>query len=180
MIRSVLISLSLLIASAFTGCELLDELRTFNLNYSTEITVPSTTIIDIPLSLPTPSVTTNSSQQFQDQGVETDWIESVKLTGLTLTIVSPQGEDFSFLENVSIYMDTDAESEVLIADKIPVPANAGNSIELDVKGADLYPYISQSSFSLRTSVTTDETMTQNIDFRADMVIEVKATIPGGN
>lgn len=180
MIRSVLLSISLLIASTFSGCQLLDELRTFNLNYSTEITVPSTTIIDIPLSLPTPSVTTNSSQQFQDQGVETEWIESVKLIGLTLTIISPQGEDFSFLENVSIYMDTDAESEVLIADKIPVPANAGNSIELDVKGADLYPYISQSSFSLRTSVTTDETMTQNIDFRADMVIEVKATIPGGS
>lgn len=180
MIRLGISSVALLMLSAFSGCKLIDELRTFDLNYSTEFTIPSTTLIDIPLSLPTPSITTNSSQQFQDQGIETEWVESVKLNGLTLTITSPQGEDFSFLESVSIYMNTDSEPEVLIADRIPVPANAGNSLELDVKGADLYPYISQSSFTLRTSVTTDETMTQNIDLRADMVIEVKATIPGGN
>ncbi|MBI1286457.1 MAG: hypothetical protein GC178_02655 [Flavobacteriales bacterium] len=161
------------------GCKVLDELRTFHINYSADFTIPSTSIIDIPVSLPTPSTTTNSEQKFEDEGVKSDWIDSIKLTSLSITITSPQGEDFSFLQEISIYMKTDGQPEVLIASKIPVPSDAGSTLTLDVTGTDLYPYISQSSFTLRTAATTDETMTQSVDFRADMVVEVKATIPGG-
>lgn len=164
--------------SAFSGCKLIDDLRTFDLDYATEFTIPSSSIINLPISLPTPNITTNTEQRFQDEGIESAWVESVKLTGLTVTIVSPQGEDFSFLENISLYMNTSGQPEVLIADKIPVPANAGSSFSMDVKGVDLYPYISQNDFTLRISATTDETTTQDVTFRADMVIEVKATIPG--
>lgn len=164
----------------FSGCKLIDELRTFDIPYSVEFTIPSSTILNLPINLPTASTTTNSEQRFQDEGIESAWIESIKLNSLIITITSPQGEDFGFLESISIYMNTNGEPEVLIADKVPVPEGAGNSLQLEVKGADLYPYISQNDFTLRTSVTTDETVTQDIDFRADMVVEVKATIPGGN
>ena len=162
------------------GCKLIDELRTFDIPYSVEFTIPSSTILNLPINLPTAPTTTNSEQRFQDEGVESAWIQSIKLSSLKITITAPAGEDFSFLENISMYMNTNGEPEVLIADKVPVPENAGNSLELVVKGADLYPYISKNDFSIRTSVTTDETVTQEIDFRADMVVEVKATIPGGN
>lgn len=164
--------------TTFSGCKLLDKLRTFNMDYSVEFSI-SGSPLGLPIDLPTPAITTNSEQRFEDEGIESDWIDSVRLIGLKLTVTSPQGEDFSFLENVSIYMNADNQPEVLIASKIPVPENAGNSIDLEVTGADLYPYISQNSFSLRTEATTDEAFTQTIDFRADMVIEVKATIPGG-
>ncbi|MBP9152167.1 MAG: hypothetical protein KBF73_07795 [Flavobacteriales bacterium] len=169
-----------LIAFGLSGCKLIDELRTFDIPYSVNFTIPSSIILNLPLNLPTVPVTTNTEQHFQDEGIESAWVESVKLTSLRVTITAPAGEDFSFLENISMYMNTNGQSELLIADKIPVPAEAGNSIQLDVKNADLYPYISQDDFSIRTSVTTDETMTQDITFKADMVIEVKATIPGGN
>ena len=176
------LTLSLLAISIFflSGCKLIDELRTFDIPYSVEFTIPSSTILNLPINLPTASTTTNSEQRFQDEGIESAWIESIKLSSLKITITAPEGEDFSFLENILMYMNTDGQPEVLIADKVPVPENAGNSIELEVKGADLYPYISQNDFSIRTSVTTDETVTQEIDFRADMVVDVKATIPGGN
>ena len=164
--------------SSLSGCKLFDELRTFDLNYSVDFTVPSSTVLNLPLNLPTPPVTTNSEQRFQDEGIESEWIESVKLSALTITITSPQGEDFSFLESISMYMNTGNQPEVLIAELNPVPQNAGNALVLEVTGADLYPYISQNDFSLRTALTTDESLTQNIDFTADMVIEVKATIPG--
>lgn len=177
--RLYAVVIGILFATALSGCKLIDELRTFNLNYTVDFTVPSTAIIDLPLNLPTPSVTTNSEQRFDDEGVESAWIESVKMTGLTCTIAAPAGEDFSFMESISIYMNATNQSEVLIASLDPVPETSGNSITLEVTGVDLYPYISQNSFSLRTSVTTDESMTQNIDIAANMVIEVKATIPGG-
>ncbi|MFM1874788.1 MAG: hypothetical protein RL266_525 [Bacteroidota bacterium] len=177
--RSASLVIWLLFATALSGCKLIDELRTFNLNYTVDFTVPSTTIIDLPLNLPTPSVTTNSEQRFENEGVESAWIESVKLIGLTCTITAPAGEDFSFLESISIYMNATGQPEVLIANLEPVPATADNSITLEVTRVDLYPYISQNSFSLRTSVTTDESMTQNIDIAANLIIEVKATIPGG-
>jgi hypothetical protein len=176
------IMLGLLAASTLflNGCKLIDELRTFDIPYSVEFTIPSSTILNLPINLPTASTTTNSEQRFQDEGIESAWIESIKLSSLKITITAPAGEDFSFLENISMYMNTDGQPEVLIADKVAVPENAGNSIQLEVKGADLYPYISQNDFTLKTSITTDETVTQDVDFRTDMVIEVKATIPGGN
>jgi hypothetical protein len=163
-----------------TGCKLIDELRTFDIPYSVQFTIPSSTILNLPLNLPTSSITTDSEQRFQDEGIESAWIESIKLKSLQITITAPEGEDFSFLENISMYMNTSGQPELLIADKVPVAAGAGNLIQLEVKGADLYPYISQNDFTLKTSITTDETVTQDVDFRADMVIEVKATIPGGN
>jgi hypothetical protein len=175
-----LFGIAAVVSLAIAGCKLLDELRTFDMSYAVDFTVPSSTIIDLPFSMPTTPITTNSDQRFEDEGVESEWIESVKLNSLVLTITAPEGDDFSLLETISLYMRSDNEAEVLIADMIPVPADAGNTITLDVKDADLYPCISQNNFTLRTALTTDETMTHSIDFRADMVIEVKATIPGGN
>lgn len=176
--RVIASCLVLTLVIGFAGCKLLDELRTFDLNYAVDFTIPSSTIINLPIDIPTPSVTTNSEQRFDDEGIESEWIESVKLTGLTINITSPQGEDFGFLEDIALYMNTNGQPEVLIAQLNPVPESAGNNITLEVTGADLYPYISQSSFSLRTQVTTDEGMTQAVDCTANMVIEVKATIPG--
>lgn len=167
------------IVSSAVSCKIIDKLRTFTMDYSVNFTVPSSSVLNLPISLPTSPTVTNSEQRFEDEGVESAWVESVKMKSLVLTITSPQGEDFSFLNEISLYMKTDDLAEVLIADKIPVSENAGNMIALDVKGVDLYPYISQDNFTLRTSVTTDETTTQSVDFRADMVMEVKATIPGG-
>lgn len=161
-----------------SGCKLLDELRTFDINYDVDFTIPSSTIINLPIDIPTPPTTTNSEQRFEDEGVESEWIDSIRLTGLTVTINSPQGEDFEFLEDISLFMNADGQQEVLIAEKVPVPSGSGSQIELDVTGVDLYPYISQNSFSLRTQVTTDQAMTQSVDCTARLVIEVKATIPG--
>ncbi len=174
----VTVLIALWVATSFGGCKLLDKLRTFNMNYSVDFSV-SGSPLGLPIDLPTPSVTTNSEQRFEDEGVQSDWIDSVRLTRLRLTVTSPQEEDFSFLEDISVYMNADNQQEVLIASKIPVPENAGNSFDLEVTGADLYPYVSTNSFALRTEITTDEAVTQTIEFRADMVIEVKATIPGG-
>lgn len=175
------ISIALLATALFglNGCQLFDKLRTFTIPYSVEFTIPSSTIFNLPFNLPTASTTTNSEQRFQDEGIESAWIESIKLQSLKITVTAPENQDFSFLQSISIYINTENESEVLIADRVPVPENPGKTVELEVKGADLYPYISQDDFTLRTSVTTGESITQDVDFRADMVVEVKATVPGG-
>ena len=180
MTNKLVLIVLLLVTLTSGGCKLIDELRTFDIPYSVEFTVPSSTLLNLPINLPTSSVTTDTEQQFEDEGIESDWVESVKLSNMKLTITAPEGEDFSFLESISIYMNTPNQPEILIADKVSVSESASNSFDLDVKNIDIYPYISQSSFSLRTSITTDETMTQSIDFKADLIVEVKATIPGGN
>lgn len=178
MIRIASIIGTLLVTVSLSGCKLIDELRTFDLNYSVDFTIPSSSIINLPINIPTPPTTTNSEQRFEDEGVESDWIDSIKLMGLTITITAPQGTDFDFLEDIALFMNADGQQEMLIAQKNPVPEGVGSTLQLEVSGTDLYPYISQNSFSLRTQVTTDEALTQDIDCRADLVIEVKATIPG--
>ncbi|MFT5020866.1 MAG: hypothetical protein ACI9CU_002270 [Polaribacter sp.] len=168
----------LLIAAVFTGCKLFDELRTFNMAYSVDFTIPSSSVINLPISLPSPPITTNSTQKFEDEGIQTGWIESIKLNDLGIQIVNPSGEDFGFLNSVHIYISADGQSETLIASKSPVSENAGGSISLDIADVDLFPFISQANFSLRTEAVTDEGLLYDVDIRADMNVEVKATIPG--
>ncbi len=166
---------SVLLVSGLVSC---DELRTFSMDYAVDFTIPSSTVLNLPLNLPSPPVTTNSEQRFQDEGVESAWIESIRLTDITITITAPQGEDFSFLQSVAIYITSPGQAEVLLAQRTDVPENAGNVLVLDATGEDLYPYISTDDFTLRTSVTTDESLLQDVDFRADLEVQVKATIPG--
>jgi hypothetical protein len=176
--RIALFTCIALVSFGLGGCKLYDELRTFDIDYSVDFTVPSSAIVNLPLNLPSPAVTTNSEQRFDDEGIESAWIESITLKDLSITITAPENEDFSFLESISIYINSDGATETLIATQTTIPEGAGNTLQLVATGADLYPYISQDNITLRTEVTTDETLLYDVDFVADMQVEVKATIPG--
>ncbi|MGB0916628.1 MAG: hypothetical protein ACPGU4_03470 [Flavobacteriales bacterium] len=167
-----------LIATVFTGCQLFDELRTFDIDYSVDFTIPGSSVVNLPINLPTPPITTNAIQKFEDEGIETNWIESIKLKELKLTLINPSGEDFDFLENVNIYISSDGEAEQLLASKSPVPEGSGSMISLDVNDVNLFAHITQPNFSLRIEVVTDEARLYDVDVKANMKMEVKATIPG--
>lgn len=174
-------SISIIILSCilFTACNIgdkLDELATFNISNEVNFTVPSSTVIDLPVNLQTPDVSSSSEQSFENNNTRADLVENVNLSSLNLTITNPDTRTFSFLKSIEIYIINDEQGETLLADKQEVPTDIGSILELDVTGANLDDYIKKSSYSLRYNVVIRETVNSDTDINAAMVFEVKAKI----
>ena len=171
--------LFVLVASiaGFEGCNALKKLTQFRVNQSTEFSVPSSLLVNVPVSLPSPDITTNSSQTFENNNTSADLIESVKLEEMKLTITSPAGKSFSFLKDIQLYLSAPGMQEVLVAEKLNVSSTTGELL-LDVKDVELKEYLKKDKLSLRSQVVTDEVLTQSIQIKADSRFFVDAKILG--
>ncbi|NPA68064.1 MAG: hypothetical protein GXO50_05585 [Chlorobi bacterium] len=155
------------------------KLFSFYVNDSTTVTVNgSIAPVDVPVDIATPDITTSSESEFEDNGTSVNLVKEIVLKELVLTITSPDGEDFSFLKNIHIYIstdedDSDDETEIAWLDDISSDAT---SISLNVAGDDvpLDKYVKQDSYSIRTEVTTRETLNHDVDIQIDMKFRVTA------
>lgn len=171
--------LGILAAILMTGCQAVDKLTQFNVPYSTNFTIPATSGITLPpLNIVSPTVSTNIEQTYSNNNTKADLIEEVNLTSLEMTLTSPSGSDFSFLKNVTIYINADGVGEQEIASKNPVPAAPGSKITFDVTGVDLKEYIKADEFTLRISAEMDQHISQPHEVKADMVFKVDAKVLG--
>jgi len=104
---------------------------------------------------------TNAEQKFESNNTHTDKVESIHLDSLRLVLNDPPGEDFSFLEEITIYLNAEGLDEIEIAKKVPVPESASNALVLDCTELDLQEYIKKDEFSLRLRTVTDELITKD-------------------
>jgi hypothetical protein len=84
-------------------------------------------------------------------------------------LTSPNSEDFSFLESLEVYIQTEGQIEQRIAFAEVISDNVGNTFELDVESVNLTAYVASETFSLRFNSVIDEVVTQ------DMTIAIAAT-----
>lgn len=154
-------------------CKDVEDLLTFTISDQVTITVPSNSPLNLPVELSTPDVTTNSSQKFANNNTEASLVKDVKLQELTLTIQTPSGKTFSFLKSIQIYISTNSSNEILLAglDNIPVSVT---SVSLTPTQEKLDVYAKASSYKLRTSIVTRETLTQNVEMKTDLKFRVTA------
>ena len=92
----------IVLAVLISNCSKLDELTKFDMDYDTQVTIPSSAGINLPFDVLTPDTETNSESTFESNDTRKDLIEEIKLTKLQLVITSPSETDFSFLESISI------------------------------------------------------------------------------
>lgn len=159
----------------FTSCDAVDELTKFDLDYTTNYTIESNTIIDTPLDIITPEVTTNSESEFESNDTRKDLIESIKLKRMTLTLKSPSDGNFNFINDISIYIKAEGLAEQIIASGIDLPENDAQQLTLDIDNVELKEYIKKDSYSLRVNTVTDGAITRdhNIDIRTVFRVDAK-------
>ncbi len=145
------------------SCKAIKKLGQFYVTYNTQAEFPANIPVGLPLSIGSPPISTNSSQIFQNNNTRSDLIQSVKLNQLVMTITSPHGETFSFLQSVSVYISSDSLPEIELAGKQNIPANIGDTLVLDVTDAELQNYIKASQIKIRIAGTTDKLTTSNIE-----------------
>lgn len=159
----------------YTGCKDLDFTQ-FEIDYNTEYTYKAGLGTAIPFTTKTPEIQSNSSSKFSANDTRKDKVEEINLQSMTLTIQSPDGANFNFLNEISISIDTDGLDEVVIASKSNIPEGS-STIEMDVNGSmNLKEYVTNDEFVFTTTTKTDETVNQDITVKIKSVFFVDAKV----
>jgi hypothetical protein len=173
MTRPSNVSLICLFLTFVCACNKIDDLLTFSIRHQVDLTVESTSPLNLPLQIPTPDVTTNSSQEFQKNNTRADLVKDIKLDELKLTIKNPATQTFSFLKSIHIYISTGQNDEIELAFKDNISAT-DKTISLTTTKEKLDKYLKASSYKLRTSIVTRESITQDVDVLTDLKFKVTA------
>lgn len=161
-----------------SGCEVLDKLTQFQMDFHQTITISSSTNVNLPFNVMTPDIETNSSSDFTLNDTRKDMIEKITLEKLTLTLKSPSNGDLGFIKSLNISMVADSLPEIKVAWIDQVPENTEKTIDLDVSGTDLQEYIKKDKFSLRVNTVTDELIASDHKIDVHSVFYVDAKILG--
>jgi hypothetical protein len=92
-----------------------------------------------------------------------------------VSITDPVDEDFSFLENMTIYIQGDSLTEEKVASVSGIDAMA-DSLTLDLEDVNLAEHLKSGSFIFRAEGLTDEDVTVPVTFKGDFSFAVKADI----
>lgn len=168
-----------IVFTTFNSCKEIDKLTQFDIEYSTQFTIPSTIGINLPFNIPTPDITTNISKELDNEQTNKDLIEQLYLKNLELKILTPNNKTFGFLKHIDLYIKTENLEKVKIAYKNNITNSTGKRLTLDiVKDLDIQEYIKEDSYSIETEITIDEITLEKIKIEAFLKFWVDAKILG--
>lgn len=173
--KHILLVTILLSTIFFSSC---DKLTQFDIDYETEATIQSSSPINLPFNIITPEITSNSTSTFESNNTRKDLVEEILLKQLDMEITSPSNGDFSFVNEIHIYLKADGLEDVEIAYIEDIPDNVGNKISLTPVCKDFKEYIKKDQFQISIDVTTDEVITQDHVVKIYTVFAVDAEILG--
>jgi len=167
-----------IISLVFFGCEIIDDLTKFDMEFKQTVKIPPTTLINTPFDILLPSVETNSESTFGSNNTTKDLIEEIRLKSLKLTISSPSDADFSYLESIEVFISAEDLPELKIAFKEEVSEAVGAELSLDIIGDDLKEYLKKDAFKIRLKTTLDKTINEEQTIEVKSVFFVDAKILG--
>jgi hypothetical protein len=143
------------------GCK--GKLTQFNMDENFQTTIPASSPVDLPFTINIPEQTTNSEAEFASNDTRKDKIQQIILEELTISITSPQGEDFSFLNSLEIYLSSTVHTEEKVAFLNEISNDIGSEISCEIVGQDLQKFVKDDKIKIRLVTVTDEIITQDID-----------------
>jgi hypothetical protein len=152
--------LLLLVITVCSGCK--KKLTQFYMDYNMSAIIQSSVPVSSPFTINTPQTITNSEFEFESNDTRKDRIREILLKELTLTITSPQGQTFSFLNSLEIFIESENLPERKVAFKENIPNNVGNEITCEITVLDLQEYIKEDKFRLRIKTVSNELLTQDV------------------
>lgn len=117
------------------------------------------------------------SEAFQNQGIEEDQIDSVRLASFEFRIVDPpSGQDFTFLDSLAFHASSEGLESKRIAHGGPFTTGA-NAVSMTVDGVELQPYVVAKSMDITTEATGKRPK-QETTIEATMVLRVDFNVSG--
>ena len=130
---------------------------TFYDDFHETVTVPQQTLATGTNTITTPNIPTNVSTQLRQNNTSSDLVQSVRLETMTLTITAPQGQNFSFLQDIQVFILTDSLPAVEVAHRSNI-VSSSDTLNMDIDGAELKPYLISNSFKMKF-ITTNSKVT---------------------
>ncbi len=173
------ILLSIIVLFFAFSCKKLDKKTQFNIENTTQSTIPSALGINLPFDLPTPTITTNIEQEMEENNTHKDLIEYANLKELKLSINSPTTANFDFLNDMEIFIKADGLSKQKIAEIHNIPENQLKELNLTVvPDLDVQEYIKKDKYYLDITVKTDKINLQDVTIDIYSKVFVDAKILG--
>lgn len=150
----------------------------FNMDYESAIVIQSGIGINIPYSLNTPDIATNSESAFEVNDTRKDKIEHITLKSLKLEITSPAGQEFDFLKDIELFISADGLDEMKLATIYEIENSVGNTINLTCLDSDFQEYIKSDEVNLRVRTVSDELNLFDVEVKINATFLVDAKLIG--
>ena len=127
----------------------------FDVPVAADTTVPKGTALEQLLSnvgfASLLAVDVSQTQAFKNQNVQKNQVVSAKLTELNLSVTSPSGGNFDWLQKITFLVDASGQPQGTVADK--TVAAGTTAFPCDLKDLELAPYVRADSFAMTTTAT---------------------------
>jgi uncharacterized glyoxalase superfamily protein PhnB len=163
------------VVAAASGCG--TPVVAFDVPITAETTVPGGGVLEQVLAVfgfeELANVDLADTREFDNNNVQREQVTSARLTSLNLTIVSPQGANFDWLDELTFIVAADDEDEADVASKSV--DNGVAAFACDLADVELAPYVRASSFALTTEIDARRPP-QDTTIRVDMNFAIAATV----
>jgi len=175
------ISLSIIIITilTFCGCKIIDELTHFDIDYNYTFT------LEVPdygiggnLDIKSNDVENSTESTFENNDTRKDLVESATLKKFNVAILEPEDSNFSFLNEVEVFISTAELEEKLIAWKDDIADIEGNRLKLETSKSNLKKYLVSEQIKIRLKTTSSEPLTEDLLLDLKSTVEVDAKILG--
>lgn len=164
------ISVFLIAISIVAAC---NKLISFEVGYDDTFTVPANGLAGSTIEISTTPSSTDTQEESGQNGSAIS-ISEVKLSSLSLTIVSPDSANFNFVKDVEIFILGPNLPETRIAYHYDVPANNLTEIPFTCETTNLVDYFQKATYYFKVRATTDEELPQDIQVRVDSKMKIGA------
>jgi len=167
--------------AALVGLTMCTHIDNFDIATAGKVEVPKATLIDTVLGdLAFGGFNSvDFSQDFKNQVVTSDDVDSVHVKTLALLVEAPNSGNFNFITSARFFAKADGLDKIEIASMGMIPKGK-RELDLNVNGtADLKPYVVAPSMQILSEITgarPDEEMT----IAAAVVLDVNIHVPGCN
>jgi len=166
---------------ALVGLTMCDSLDNIDVEAGGQATIPASTVVDTLLGqvafLGFDQI--DFSQQFANQGVTEDQVDSVHLSSFTMTVEAPASGNFDFVTSVAFFAEAKGQPKVKIASMSEIPPGARQIDLLVNEDVELKPYVTAPSMTISSEVSGKRPK-EKTTVRADVVLDVDIHIPGCN
>jgi hypothetical protein len=172
--NAAIIILAVLALAGITSCQkakdAVNKATEFDMSYSTQFSIPSTSItVTQPVDFTTPNIPTQSSSRFISEQTTQDLIDEIKMTKF---VVSNPNGNLNYLKSLSIYLKTSNLGDVLVATESNIPENI-STINASLQDVNIKQYIFNDQIQFRVNVTITTGLTNDQTLKIDQTVHVK-------
>ncbi|MBS2022488.1 MAG: hypothetical protein JST92_08765 [Deltaproteobacteria bacterium] len=120
------------------------------------------------------NINLSSNSNFRNNNTDKDHIDTCRFSHFGLKVVSPSGQDLSFLSQVSFSITAPNLPKVRVAHLESFPTGA-TSVDLTLDDVDIAAYAKSDTFSITTDAT-GHAPKQNTTVEADLTLHIEASI----